>query len=137
MSLAFSMLLVLGLATQSLAQPLVVKVTTRKHVYRVGQPVPLTISERNVSTHAVEVTSGCQFFDATISRDGVAIAVFRSHLMCLTTRMPLPTGRTRHIRLRWNGRATEPGAEIVPGEYVITAGVDQLLASTTIRLRAE
>lgn len=137
MSRVLSLLLVLGLAAPSGAQPLVVTVTTRRHVYRVSQPVHFTLTETNTSEHTVQVAGGCRFYGASVSRDGVIVWVFRSPLMCATGRVPLRAGRTRRLHFYWTGRASEPGQEVTPGQYRITAGVDGLSASTPVRIRPE
>jgi len=129
-------LLISGVAHDARAaqSPLVVRVTTDRHVYRLRHSVRITLIETNTSDHEVAVAIGCQILHGFITHEGKTVWTFRDRLLCATGEGMLQAGASRTLGLFWNGRAN-PGVQLEPGLYVVHAGVDGLTGTTTIRLR--
>ena len=120
-----------GTAAQS---PLVVRVTTDRHVYRLRRPVLMIVTETNTSDHEVWVAFGCQILHGFITHDGERVWTFHDYTLCATGEEMLQAGASRMLGMFWNGRPT-PGVQLEPGIHVVHAGVDGVTGTATIRLR--
>src|SRR5437870_890590 len=124
-----------GRAADDAAQsPLVVRVTTDRHVYRLRRPVRITLTETNTSDHEVAVAIGCQILHGSITRDGETVWTFHDYTLCATGEEMLQAGASRTLGLFWNGRPN-PGVELEPGVYVVHAGGDGVTGTAKIGLR--
>ena len=124
-----------GRAADDAAQsPLVVRVTTDRHVYRLRRPVLMIVTETNTSDHEVWVAFGCQILHGFITHDGERVWTFRDFRLCATGEGMLQSGASRTLGLFWNGRPN-PGVELEPGVYLVHAGGDGVTGTAKIRLR--
>ena len=123
-----------GYEARAAQSPLVVRVTTDRHVYRLRRAVRITLTETNTSDHEVWVAFGCQILHGFITHDGERVWTFHDYTLCATGEEMLRAGTSRTLGLFWNGRPN-PGVELEPGVYVVHAGVDGMTGTATIRLR--
>ena len=123
-----------GFTAQAAQSLLVVRVTTDRHVYRLGRPVRITLTETNTSDHAEPIAIGCQILNGSVTRDGETVWRFRDFRLCATGQGMLQAGASRTLGMFWNGRPN-PGFELEPGVYVVHGGVDGEKGGATIRLR--
>lgn len=114
------------------AQPLAVGVTTNRALYRRGRPVVVSLTETNTTDHDVPVLTGGHVLSASASGPGGPVWQFRD-------RRALPTGfgvlhahQSRHIQFVWTGRPDLPRARIVPGVYLIQAGLDGVSGTAAV-----
>jgi len=129
-------LLVAGVAYEARAaqSPLVVRVTTDRHVYRLRRRVLIILTETNTSDHEVWVAFGCQILHGFITHDGERVWTFHDYTLCATGEEMLQAGASRTLGLFWNGRPN-PGVELEPGVYVVHAGGDGVTGTAKIGLR--
>jgi uncharacterized repeat protein (TIGR01451 family) len=115
-----------------------VPVTTDRAVYRIGQPVTITITETNTSNHDIQVLTGCQILHATVTKGGATVWRFIDARECPTGLGVLHAHQSRHFTLIWNGKFNIPN--LPPGishtgTFVIHAGVDGVSGSATIVIK--
>jgi hypothetical protein len=117
------------------ASGLVVSVRTDKAVYTAGSPVQITITETNTSNHSDRVLIGCQILTSFVTKGSLEIWRYRDMRYCVTGVGNLPAHQSRQFRLVWNGQFNHPlplGSHT--GTFVVHAGVDGILGSTSIRI---
>lgn len=119
------------------AQPLAVTVTTDRASARPGQPIVVTVTETNRSTHDVPVLMGAHILSGTATGAAGPVWVYRDARMMPTFRGVLHPGQTRKLSFVWNGTPDLPGARVAPGVYTIRAGVDGVLGTATVRIAAK
>src|SRR6266446_3472321 len=123
-----------GYEAYAAQSPLVVRITTDRHVYRLRRAVRITLTETNTSDQEVWVAFGCRILHGFITHDGERVWTFHDYTLCATGEEMLRAGASRTLGLFWNGRPN-PGVELEPGVYVVHAGVDGMTGTATIRLR--
>ena len=116
-----------GYEARAAQSPLVVRVTTDRHVYRLRHSVRITLIETNTSDHEVAVAIGCQILHGFITHEGKTVWTFRDRLLCATGEGMLQAGASRTLGLFWKGRPN-PGVELEPGVYVVHAFMRELTA---------
>ena len=123
-----------GYEARAAQLPLVVRVTTDRHVYRLRRPVRITLTETHTSDHEVAVAIGCQILHGSIMRDGETVWTFHDYPLCATGEEMLQAGASRMLGMFWNGRPNL-GVQLEPAVYVVHAGVDGVTGTASIRLR--
>jgi hypothetical protein len=113
---------------------LVVDVTTDRTVYRLRQPVHVTLTETNTGDQPETVSTGCRILSASVTRDETLVWTFHDRSLCATGRDTLAPGASRAFMLVWSGRPDRAGT-LAPGVHVFHAGVDGVSGSARIRLR--
>ncbi len=92
-------LLVSGVAydAQAAQSPLVVRVTTDRHVYRLRRPVRITLTETNTSDHEIPVAIGCQILHGFITHDAETVWTFHDYTLCATGEEMPQAGTSRTL----------------------------------------
>jgi hypothetical protein len=117
---------------------LVVKVTTDKAAYKLGQPVAITLTETNTSNQAVRVLIGCQILNGSVAKHGATVWRFIDMRECATGFGTLAAHASRQFTLVWNGKFNIPGlphALAHTGTFVVHAGVDGAIGAATIVIK--
>lgn len=117
------------------ATSLVVTVTTDHAVYQRGQPVSITVTEKNTSRHDVPVLVGCQILSVSGSSNGSPVWRFRDLRECATGRGVLHAGQSRQFTVVWNGRPNVSGSHFTHGWVVLRGGLDGAAGTAIIRIR--
>jgi hypothetical protein len=120
-------------AQSSTPTPLVVSLTTDRASYRAGQPVHITLFETNTTAAAIAVSaSGAS--SVSITRQGVAVWKKPARGAGAHASILLNPGQSRQITLAWPGQFNQHPATHRTGLFLITATVDRVAASATIRI---
>ena len=85
----------MGYEARAAQSPLVVRVTTDRHVYRLRRPVLMIVTETNTSDHEVWVAFGCQILHGFITHDAETVWTFRDARLCATGEGLAPRARHR------------------------------------------
>jgi len=105
-------------------QGLVIKLTTNQRVYRVGQPVMMTLTETNMSQHDINVFLGPGSNGFVATRDGRKVWASNAGIqpMFLVSRTVRP-GESITLRATWNGHSNLGPASKVSGHVQIGSQV--------------
>jgi hypothetical protein len=119
-----------SLAGASLASPalvispdkmaLAVSLTTDHSVYQRGQPVNITLTATNISSHDVSVVSGPSINGFSITHNGALVWISNnglvSHLIGLETLKP---GQSITLKATWDGRSNVGPPTTPTGVFVV------------------
>lgn len=122
-------------ASAASTSSLQVTVTTDHAVYVRGEPVRITVTEKNLTNHDVPVLIGCQILNASASHNGATVWRYRDMRECATGRGVLHAGQSRQFTVVWNGRSDVSGTRFTTGWVVLHGSLDGVQGTAVVRVR--
>jgi hypothetical protein len=119
-----------ALATGSSGSPIVETLTTDKSIYKVGQPIHVTLTETNTTNNDVVLPSPTLQTGFTVSRD-FKIIWKSKRARPVATPITLQPGQTHTVTVTWNGRANV-GSLSRSTPITGTVEIDNALANNSV-----
>jgi hypothetical protein len=121
-----------ALATGSSSSPIVETVTTNKSIYKVGQPIRITLTTTNTTNNDVVFPNPTLQSSFTVSRD-FKIIWKSTRARPRATPLTLQPGQTHTVTVTWNGRPNV-GSLSRSTPLTGTVEIDNALASNTVNI---
>ena len=119
--------------------PLAFRVTTDRRIYRLGEQVRITLTEKNRSNRAVPLNPLCWQWDLSVTnRKGAVIWQRHQASHCMYADIEtlfLRPGERRRVTFVWDGHPSSLDAPVTPDIHTIRARLDGVAGASRIRIR--
>ncbi len=111
------------------------KVAMDRNMYKIRQPVHLTLTESNAGTGPASIHEGARIVTAVAQNSrGQQVWQYRDLRALATTQGTLAPGASRTIAIDWNGKSSVRGARMDAGWYTVTLTLDGLQTTTHVKI---